>query len=123
MSGRQVELGCDRPVLDGAVDHEPARLGAAAGRGDRLAGDIDRHIEGPFGENLGPEDALLTDVGAEQEMHQLHEAGLASAIAAQQTVAINAATARLNDTTNDFASRRMDRNIRRALAGQKISDL
>ena len=50
-------------------------------------------------------------------------AALRSAIAAQQTVAINAATARLNDTTNDFASRRMDRNIRRALAGQKISDL
>ena len=50
-------------------------------------------------------------------------AALRSAIAAQQTVAINAATARLNDATNDFASRRMDRNIRRALAGQKISDL
>ena len=81
MSGRQVGLRCKRPVFDGAVDHELARLGAAADRGNCLVGDIDHHVEGPFGENLGPEDALLTDVGAEQEMHQLHKAGLASAVA------------------------------------------
>ena len=61
--------------------------------------------------------------GAERAAIVDAEAGLRSAIASQQTVAINAATARLNDATNEFAARRMDRNIRRALAGQKISDL
>src|SRR3546814_13640828 len=80
MPGRQVELRCDRPVLDGAVDREPARLGAAAGRGARLAGDVARHIEGPSGENLGPDNAPLTQLGAETEMHKLNEAGDAGAV-------------------------------------------
>ncbi len=50
-------------------------------------------------------------------------AALRTAIAAQTTVQINAATTKLNDVTADFAARRMDRNIRRALSGQNISDL
>lgn len=50
-------------------------------------------------------------------------AALRSAITAQATVAINQATSRLNTVTGDFAAARMDRNIRRALAGQKITDL
>ena len=46
-----------------------------------------------------------------------------AALAARQTVGINQAMAALNEASGDFAARRMDRNIRRALTGQKISEL
>lgn len=45
------------------------------------------------------------------------------AIASQDTRAINEAVSRLNKVTEPFAERRMDRNIQRALKGQKIGEL
>ena len=48
---------------------------------------------------------------------------LEQAIASQTTLQVNQATHRLNKATEDFAARRMDRNIQRALKGQKISEL
>lgn len=50
-------------------------------------------------------------------------AAMRAALAARQTVGINQAMATLNEASGDFAARRMDRNIRRALTGQKISEL
>lgn len=50
-------------------------------------------------------------------------AAMRAALAARQTVGINQAMAALNEASGDFAARRMDRNIRRALTGQKISEL
>ncbi|KMN29807.1 MULTISPECIES: Fe-S protein assembly chaperone HscA [Chromobacterium] len=47
-----------------------------------------------------------------------------AAIAAAQTARdVNEASGRLNRASEEFASRRMDRNIRRALKGHNISDL
>ncbi|WP_199055256.1 Fe-S protein assembly chaperone HscA [Aquitalea sp. ASV15] len=48
---------------------------------------------------------------------------LEQAISSQTTLQVNQATHRLNKATEDFAARRMDRNIQRALKGQKISEL
>ena len=45
------------------------------------------------------------------------------AVASQTTLAVNQATHRLNKATEDFAARRMDRNIQRALKGQNIAEL
>lgn len=50
-------------------------------------------------------------------------AAMRAALVARQTVGINQAMATLNEASGDFAARRMDRNIRRALTGQKISEL
>jgi len=51
-------------------------------------------------------------------------AAVDAAIAAAQVAReVNEATGRLNRATEEFASRRMDRNIRRALKGHNISDL
>lgn len=73
------------------------------------------------------ENALQADgdllAGEERSRIDNAIAALRSAITAQATVAINQATSRLNTVTGDFAAARMDRNIRRALAGQKITDL
>ncbi|MGL6070640.1 Fe-S protein assembly chaperone HscA [Craterilacuibacter sp.] len=46
-----------------------------------------------------------------------------AAISGKLTRAINEATAALNRATDNFASRRMDRNIRRALKGHNIAEL
>ncbi|BBF86816.1 chaperone protein HscA [Aquitalea magnusonii] len=48
---------------------------------------------------------------------------LQTAVASQTTLAVNQATHRLNKATEDFAARRMDRNIQRALKGQNIAEL
>ncbi|WP_199103791.1 Fe-S protein assembly chaperone HscA [Aquitalea sp. ASV11] len=48
---------------------------------------------------------------------------LQAAVASQTTLAVNQATHRLNKATEDFAARRMDRNIQRALKGQNIAEL
>ena len=48
---------------------------------------------------------------------------LQAAVASQITLAVNQATHRLNKATEDFAARRMDRNIQRALKGQNIAEL
>lgn len=48
---------------------------------------------------------------------------LEQATASHTTLQVNQATHRLNKATEDFAARRMDRNIQRALKGQKISEL
>ncbi|WP_047395627.1 MULTISPECIES: Fe-S protein assembly chaperone HscA [Chitinibacter] len=50
-------------------------------------------------------------------------AALRSAIAGESAEAITAATEQLNQTTGEFASRRMDAAIKRGLAGQRISDI
>ena len=50
-------------------------------------------------------------------------AAMRAALDARQTVGINQVMAALNEASGDFAARRMDRNIRRALTGQKISEL
>jgi molecular chaperone HscA len=50
-------------------------------------------------------------------------AAMRAALDARQTVGINQAMATLNTATAELAARRMDRNIRRALTGQKISEL
>lgn len=50
-------------------------------------------------------------------------AGLHTAIATQQTREVNAATQRLNQISEPFAARRMDRNIQRALKGKNIGAL
>nr|WP_199065915.1 Fe-S protein assembly chaperone HscA [Chromobacterium sp. ASV5] len=50
-------------------------------------------------------------------------AKVAEAIAGAATRRVNEATAALNRATEDFAARRMDRNIQRALKGHNISDL
>ncbi|VEB41107.1 Hsc66 [Chromobacterium violaceum] len=50
-------------------------------------------------------------------------AAVASAIAEGVTRRVNEASAALNHATETFASRRMDRNIQRALKGHKITDL
>ncbi|WP_374557413.1 Fe-S protein assembly chaperone HscA [Aquitalea pelogenes] len=48
---------------------------------------------------------------------------LQAAVASQTTLVVNQATHRLNKATEDFAARRMDRNIQRALKGQNIAEL
>ncbi|WP_062790246.1 Fe-S protein assembly chaperone HscA [Aquitalea pelogenes] len=48
---------------------------------------------------------------------------LQAAVASQTTLAVNQATHCLNKATEDFAARRMDRNIQRALKGQNIAEL
>ena len=48
---------------------------------------------------------------------------LHAAVASQTTLQVNQATHRLNKATEDFAARRMDRNIQRALKGQNIAEL
>ena len=48
---------------------------------------------------------------------------LQAAVASQTTLQVNQATHRLNKATEDFAARRMDRNIQRALKGQNIAEL
>ncbi|MFC3530682.1 Fe-S protein assembly chaperone HscA [Vogesella facilis] len=50
-------------------------------------------------------------------------AGLHTAIATQVTRDVNAATQRLNQISEPFAARRMDRNIQRALKGKNIGAL
>lgn len=50
-------------------------------------------------------------------------AGLHTAIASQVTREVNAATQRLNQISEPFAARRMDRNIQRALKGKNIGAL
>ncbi len=50
-------------------------------------------------------------------------AAIAEAIAADDTRQVNQATHHLNKVTEDFAARRMDRNIQRALKGQNIAEL
>ncbi|OHX16131.1 Fe-S protein assembly chaperone HscA [Chromobacterium amazonense] len=50
-------------------------------------------------------------------------AAVDAAIAAAETRRVNEASAALNHATETFAARRMDRNIRRALKGHKITDL
>jgi molecular chaperone HscA len=50
-------------------------------------------------------------------------AGLHSAIATQTTREVNAATQRLSQATEEFAARRMDRNIQQALKGKHIGNL
>jgi molecular chaperone HscA len=65
-------------------------------------------------------DLLSTDETA--AVHQALDA-LQTAVASQTTLAVNQATHRLNKATEDFAARRMDRNIQRALKGQNIAEL
>lgn len=48
---------------------------------------------------------------------------LQAAVASHTTLQVNQATHRLNKATEDFAARRMDRNIQRALKGQNIAEL
>jgi molecular chaperone HscA len=45
------------------------------------------------------------------------------AVSSQNTRAINEAVNRLNQITEPFAGRRMDRNVQRALKGQNIGEL
>ena len=65
-------------------------------------------------------DLLTADEASaiQQVLQQLEQA-----MASQTTLQVNQATHRLNKATEDFAARRMDRNIQRALKGQKISEL
>jgi molecular chaperone HscA len=50
-------------------------------------------------------------------------ASASEAIASENTRTINEAVNRLNQITEPFAERRMDRNVQRALKGQKIGEL
>ncbi|MOA56139.1 chaperone protein HscA [compost metagenome] len=67
-------------------------------------------------------DADLLD---EAERATLDEAmqALRDAIAAESTKDINACSHRLNQASEPFAARRMDRNIQRALTGKNIETL
>lgn len=67
-------------------------------------------------------DGDLLDAAAQAQIADV-VAALRAAISAQMTPAVNKYMNRLNEVTSDFAAQRMDRNIRRALSGQKISDL
>ncbi|UDM15559.1 Fe-S protein assembly chaperone HscA [Vogesella sp. XCS3] len=65
------------------------------------------------------------DLLSADERTQLDDAiaGLHSAIATQTTREVNAATQRLSQATEEFAARRMDRNIQQALKGKHIGNL
>ncbi|MEQ6291443.1 Fe-S protein assembly chaperone HscA [Vogesella sp. GCM10023246] len=65
------------------------------------------------------------DLLAAEERAELDGAliGLHTAIATQVTREVNAATQRLNQISEPFAARRMDRNIQRALKGKNIGAL
>ena len=67
-------------------------------------------------------DGDLLDASERQTVGQAIAATRA-ALSADKTVVINQAMAALNTATAELAARRMDRNIRRALTGQKISEL
>ena len=67
-------------------------------------------------------DGDLLDASERQTVDQAIAATRA-ALSADKTVVINQAMAALNTATAELAARRMDRNIRRALTGQKISEL
>ena len=67
-------------------------------------------------------DGDLLDASERQTVDQAIAATRA-ALGADKTVVINQAMAALNTATAELAARRMDRNIRRALTGQKISEL
>jgi len=67
-------------------------------------------------------DGDLLDASERQTVDQAIVATRA-ALGADKTVVINQAMAALNTATAELAARRMDRNIRRALTGQKISEL
>ncbi|MDF0606179.1 Fe-S protein assembly chaperone HscA [Neisseriaceae bacterium TC5R-5] len=60
---------------------------------------------------------------SEQQQIETALANVTSAIAKQHTRAINEASSQLNRSTEEFAARRMDRNIQRALKGHNIADL
>ena len=64
----------------------------------------------------------LLDASERQTVDQAI-AATRTALSADKTVVINQAMAALNTATAELAARRMDRNIRRALTGQKISEL
>lgn len=65
------------------------------------------------------------DLLAPEERQQVEAAlaAVATAIARQETRAVNEASAALNRATETFAARRMDRNVQRALKGQNIGNL
>ncbi|WP_054284791.1 Fe-S protein assembly chaperone HscA [Gulbenkiania mobilis] len=65
------------------------------------------------------------DLLAPEERQQVETAlaAVATAIARQETRAVNEASAALNRATETFAARRMDRNVQRALKGQNIGNL
>ena len=67
-------------------------------------------------------DGDLLDASERQTVDQAIAATRA-ALSADKTVVINQAMAALNTATAELAARRMDRNIRRALTGQDISEL
>lgn len=67
-------------------------------------------------------DGDLLDASERQTVDQAI-AATRTALSADKTVVINQAMAALNTATAELAARRMDRNIRRALTGQKISEL
>ncbi|OQS42833.1 Fe-S protein assembly chaperone HscA [Chromobacterium haemolyticum] len=68
-------------------------------------------------------DGDLLDADERNAVEQALAAVDAAIAAAQAAREVNEASGRLNRATEEFASRRMDRNIRRALKGHNISDL
>ena len=78
---RQAAIRRLRPVVDGAGDVNTPR-GAAASR-DRTerSADVQGRAEGPVPQGVRPEDAVRPGVRPAQKVDQLHEAGLAGAVA------------------------------------------
>jgi len=65
------------------------------------------------------EDAALLDAG-ETEAIEASIAGLEKLIAGPDHQAIKRGIEALNAATTQFAQRRMDQNVRKAMAGQKL---
>jgi molecular chaperone HscA len=67
-------------------------------------------------------DGALLDAG-EREAIERQMAALETALAGSDHRAVRAGTEALNKATDDFAARRMDAGVRRALAGRRIANL
>jgi len=81
--------------------------------GERLADGVHAALQSDGG---------LLEAAHRAEIERLLEA-LRARLGGEDHRAIKQATDALNRATEDFASRRMDANVRKALAGQRIADL
>ena len=78
---RRAAIRRRRPVVDGAGDVNPPRAAAASRDRTGRSTDVQGRAEGPVPQGVRPEDAVRPGVRTAQKVDQLHEAGLAGAVA------------------------------------------
>jgi molecular chaperone HscA len=105
-------------MLRDSVDHAKDDMHARALHEARV--EAERLLEA-VRSALAADGALLA--ASEREMIDRQVAGLAAVAAANDHRAIKQASEALNRATEEFAGRRMDAGVRRALAGKSIASL